>query len=114
MNQKPGRKFKSKNFSWIVATTIALTTSLLIISSLLALALWQKEQDSGIYGLIVTFCIFNVAETFLSVYLLMSTVTLEYNNHGAIMRLLWKLKQSGSIDEQFYERIVNEYKKIGY
>ncbi len=104
----------NKNFSWIIAASIVLTISLLIISFFLAIILWQKQQDSGIYTLLVTFCIFNVAETFLTVYLLVSTVTLEYHNHSTILRLLWKLKEKGAIDEEFYTKIVDDYKRIGY
>ena len=108
------KSLKNKNFNWVVSISIILTISLLVISCLLALALWKREQDSGIYTLIITFCIFNVAETFLSVYLLISTVTLEYNNYGAILRLLWKLKEGGSIDEDFYTKLVDDFRKIGY
>ena len=90
-----------RKFSWVISVSIILTIALLVISCVLALRLWQTEQDLGIYTLLVTFCIFNVGETALTIYLAVLSVTLEYENRWDIVKLIGELKKRGVIEQNF-------------
>jgi uncharacterized membrane protein len=95
------RKRVIRKFSFIVSISVILTIALLVVSCLLAIALWQTERDSSIYTLLITFCIFNVGETALTIYLTVLSVTSEYENRFDIARLINELKKRGIIEQSF-------------
>ena len=95
------RKKVVRKFSLIVSISVFLTIALLVVSCLLAIALWQRERDSTIYTLLITFCIFNVGETALTIYLTVLSVSSEYENRYDIARLINELKKRGVLEQSF-------------
>ena len=91
----------------IIRTSIALTILLLIISFAIVILMFE---DRKIAGLLATFCVLNVAETFLSILLLVSTLTEERNNKLALELLIFELKSRGKIDTDFTTQVSDIFK----
>lgn len=89
-------------FGWLIWASICLTTALVMVSFMIGIKLGEQESRQ-INVLLVIFCILNLAEAFLSIFLLLETVTLERNNHAILGILIAYLKRNGHVEADWLD-----------
>ena len=92
--------FAERSNSYLIALSITLTISLLIVSAIIAIKLWEKNGGE-IVTILIMFSVFNVLETFTSIFLILDNLKKEYNNQVRLRLLTYYLKKKGMISEDW-------------